>query len=237
MKMKKVLMSLVVSAVSLTGLTSCAVTKSNYVEVNKISTSPKDAEVVEYFVFKPRRSAITLGLISVDGNGFTSHQDVIKDAKKKAASLGGDFILEEKSGTETRTVVTPGYSSYQSNGNAFVNNNYGSAYQNAYGYSVGPSVSTIQLPWAVFSVWIYKPSHTGLDVNDDSIITGFNLNSDAEEAGLNIGDKIIGVDGFDIKDDGLLQHVMTIQPGDKIVCSITRDGKRMDFTITALPNK
>lgn len=52
------------------------------------------------------------------------------------------------------------------------------------------------------------------------IITGFHLQSDANSTGVEIGDRIIGIDGFDIRDESLLQHFITIQPGEKIILII-----------------
>lgn len=217
------LTSLAILILSTTGLTSCAATRSNYVEVNKILTLPTESENVEYFVFKPSRAAMALGFVNVKGNEFTRHEDIIKDGKKKAAALGGHFILQEQAGVETKTIISPGYSSFVAD-------------QTVSAYSVGPTVSTHQLPWAVFSVWVYKPAHTGIDIDDNAVITGFHLNSNAESVGLRIGDQVLGIDGFDIKDAHLPQHIMGIQPGDSVNYTVRRNGSRMDFTIIALTN-
>lgn len=221
--------------------TGCANTSSEFVTTNKVVTYPREIDSVEYCILKPKQTAICIGFISTNGNGFSDHKDVVKDAKRQAAKMGGDFILEEKSGVETETVLNPGYSSYQANGSAYLNVNqsciYGSANEQASAFSIGPSVSTYNFPWSVFSVWVYMPSHYGIDRDDNFIVRGFHLNSDAEASGMMIGDKIIGIDGFDISDGCLPQHLMEIQPGDKMVFSISREGKRKDCVITALPNQ
>jgi S1-C subfamily serine protease len=72
--------------------------------------------------------------------------------------------------------------------------------------------------------------------DENYIITGFHLDTDADSAGIMIGDKIIGVNGLDVKDERLSQHVMGIRPGDQISYTMIRDGKRMNFKATALPN-
>jgi len=223
-------------------LSGCAVMHSTYVPINKIETTRNNIESVEYLVILPKRASVKLGLLAIDGNGFAQHDDIIREAKIEAAKLGGDFILQEKAGTETRTISNPGYTTYQVNSQpqpTFLGNSgcvIGSPSYQASSCSVGPSVSIVNLPWAVFSVGVYTPSKAGLDIDEDSVIKGFNLNSDAESSGMRIGDRIIGTDGFDINDESLQRHRMTIQPGDKIVYSILRNGERMDFTITALPN-
>lgn len=236
----KISMTLLLTGISLSILSSCCIVRSDYIAVNKIATVPKEINSVEVFQIKPKRSAIGLGFIKANGNSFSSQEDLIKNAKKKAAELGGDFILVQDAGTDKETVLNPGYSSFQSNGKASLSGNaysiYGSANQNASGYSVGPSTSTYYFPWSVFSVWAYTPSNLGLNTDDEYIITGFHLNSDAESVGMMIGDKIIGIDGLDINDEGLSQHRMEIYPGDSVVFTILRDGKRRNYTLTALSN-
>ena len=219
---------------------SCSVTTASYVPLHKIMAEQKEPESVELLPFKPSRLALCVGLISTSGDCFASQDDAVKEAKKKAAALGADFIVRENSGTETLTHVDPGYSKYQSNGSAYLNGNnrsiYGSASQATSAYSVGPSVSTYNYPWAVFSAWIYRPSRSGIEFDDDYVVTRFLLQSNAEELGVKIGDKVIGMNGLDVKDDKMGQHLMGVQPGDEMVFTILRDGKRMDFKIKALEN-
>lgn len=221
-------------------LSSCAVTKSEYVPINKITLEEKTLDCVDVLLIKPRRSALCIGFIATNGNGFANHEQGVKEAKKKAALLGADFILKEKSGTETTTYVTPGHSTYQSQGSAFISGSnrsiYGSASESAYGYSQGPSVSTINFPWGIFSAWVYRPSTPGIEMDDNWTITGFTLQSHGYDVGLRYGDKVIGIDGFDINDEQLSQHLMSVFPGDEMVFSILRDSKRSDFTVIALPN-
>ncbi len=221
-------------------LASCCIVRSDYIAVNKIATAPKEINSVEFFQIQPKRAAIGLGYIKSNGNGFSSHDDLINDAKKKAAELGGDYVLVQDAGTNQETVLNPGHSSFQSNGRASLSGNaysvYGSANQNASGYSIGPSTSTYYFPWSVFSVWAYTPSNLGVNVDNECIVIAFHLNSDAESAGMMIGDKVIGVDGLDVKDDGLSQHLMEIFPDDKVVFTILRNGQRVNCTLTAMPN-
>ena len=234
------LMVISLSLLSLTLLTGCASTNANYVSINKIEAMPKQSNAIEHFVIHPKRMTFHLGNIGVDGNGFSNHEDIIKAAKKKAAEVGADFIVREDAGTETKTVVNPGYSSYQSNGSAFVSGNqysaYGSANQQATGYSVGPSITTYNFPWGVFSAWVYRPSKSGINLGYDNIVTGFHLNCDAEAAGMRVGDIVVGIDGFDINDNALVQHLMNIKPGDQCTYTVSQNGKRKDFVITTLPN-
>jgi C-terminal processing protease CtpA/Prc len=53
---------------------------------------------------------------------------------------------------------------------------------------------------------------------------------------VKIGDKIIGIDGYDVRDEGLPQHLMEIMPGNTVTVSVLRNGERNDLHITAMTN-
>ena len=220
--------------------TACTIARSDYAVINKINVTPTDLKKVEYFVIKPKRAAICIGIIHVNGTEFADSNKVIKEAVTKAASMGGDFIVKEESGNEKKTVYSPGYSTYNSNGSGYLfgssSSIVGSAKQMASGYSVGASTYIYDCPWGIYTVWVYRPSYHGFECDEDNVVKTFHLNSDAPSVGLRIGDKVIGIDNIDINEEKLAQHLMEINPSDKMVVSILREGQRMDFTITALPN-
>lgn len=224
----------------LTVLSACSNTSVSYVDMYRIETSPTEPKSVEVIYDLPSINAIHLGNIIVNGNGFTGHQDIINAAKEKAGEIGANYIFCIDSGIEKKTVVDPGYSSYQTNRSAYFTGNqnsiYGSTNHNSSGYS-GSSANTFYCPWSIFSAWISKPSKTGICLNDDHIVIGFHLNSDAELAGIKIGDKVIGIDGIDINDRALIKHFMNMQPGSKCAYTVSRNEERKIFTIITLPNE
>ncbi len=225
---------MIVPIISLVG---CASVSSSFVpEVPVVSQQKASLEEVEFLTRPPSRVALRIGVISTGGNGFADFDDLIKEAKKKAAKIGGDFILVQNSGIESDTYYSPGYTTYQSNAHASYGSRSGYGESAATGYSVGPSSNTVHRPWGVFSVWVYKPSQLGVQLDKGYIITGFHLNSDAKKAGLKIGDKLVGIDGRDINDQKTIEHSMTIQSGDKVKLSVDRDSQRIEVQITALPN-
>ena len=181
-------------------------------------------------------STAVFRIISTTGNGYAGFDHLVVEAKKKAAKIGGDFILLEDSGISTQTVYTPGHSSYNSGSNLSWGSSSGYGSSSASAYSVGPSVFNINRPWSYFSVWVYAPSQLGLRFGDDYIVSGFHLNSDAQKAGVKAGDKVVGIDGHDIFDEKIIHHIMTIYPGDKVTLSLDRCNKRMECQITALSN-
>lgn len=218
-------------------LGACARVDSMFIPDIVINTTPKtDYEKVEVFTQQPSRNALRIGKISTDGNGSADFEDLIEKAKKEAAKLGGDFILCENSGVETNTTYIAGHTSFNSNANL----NWGS--YNGYGnskttaYSTGPSVVTTKSPWSVFSIWVYAPSQLGLRMDSGNVVESFHLNSDADMAGVKVGDRLIGINGYDILDEKTVHHLMTVHPGDKVKLTLHRDGKRIEKQITALTN-
>jgi len=210
---------------------------SRFTKELHIETSPKiDSNQVEYLARQPQRAALRIGKISSSGNGFASFDDVIKKTKKEAAKLGGDFILLEDSGVDTSMVYSPGYSSYKANSYASYGTYSGYGSGTAAGYSVGPSLRTVNRPWCVFSVWVYCPSQTGIRFDNEWTVVGFHLNSDAPSNGIRIGDRLIGIDNYDISDEQLIQHMMGVHPGDQIKITTLRNSKRIEASVTALPN-
>jgi hypothetical protein len=211
-------------------LCSCSMVSTSFTsEPYAIVCIPKnELNNVEFFRSKPQKPALKIGVINAGGNGFSNFDDLIKQAKRKAQTLGGDFILAEDEGVDSQTLYLPGYSNYQANVNSF----YGSAS----GYSTGPSISTIHRPWGLFSVWVYAPSNIGIHIDDKNVISGFHLNSDAVSVGVQIGDRLLGIDGFDVQDQKLFSHIMEIMPRQKVKLTLLRDAKKIEKEITALPN-
>lgn len=217
-------------------LSACAITRASYTPEIVISAKPKaSGKKVEYLAQKPAKAALRIGLITVDGNGFADFDDLVKKAKNQAAKLGGDFIVAERSGAETKTFYSPGYSTFQANSFGSYGHHSGYGNASANGYSVGPTISTATFPWSVFSVWIYAPSQLGLRL-DQTTVADFHLKSDAQKSGVKKGDRLIGIDGRDISDSGLIKHLMTVQPGNKVKLTLVRGSKRIEREITAVAN-
>jgi hypothetical protein len=55
--------------------------------INKIETFPREVDHVEYLSVKPRRSTIGLGYVTLNGNGFSGHDDLIKEAVERQLGL------------------------------------------------------------------------------------------------------------------------------------------------------
>lgn len=212
-------------------LFSCANTTCTYFPDYVISKPKKTTEQIAFYRTPPNLASVKIGTIAIDGNGFANNDDLIISAKEKAAEQSGDYILVEDAGVNTQTIYNPGHTNY--NADASWGNSYGN-YQ-ANGYSVGPSITTVNRPWARFSVWVFAPSHLGLKT-DNLIITGFNLNSSAETSGLQIGDIILGIDDIDIQDNRLVYHMLEVQPGQTVKVSVSRNNQRVDYTVKAMPN-
>ena len=196
----------------LTVLSACSNTSISYVEMNSMKTSPIEPILVEVIYELPHINGFHLGNITVNGNGFSNNLDIINAAKKKAGEIGANYIYCTNSGIEKKIVFN----------------------QNSSGYLTSDNI--LNCPWSIFSAWISKPSKTGINLNKHHIVIGFHLNCDAELAGMEIGDKVIGIDGIDINDRALTKHFMNMQPGSKCTYIVLRNEERKFFTITTLPN-
>ncbi len=195
--------------------------------------SKADPNQICYFSKKPEKTAWKIGTISVDGNGCADFEDLLVEAKERAAKLGGDFILKEDSGVEMSTRYTPASSSFES---VTYRNQHGQKEEKANQVSVGAKIETISRPWGVFSIWVYARSQLGLRLDAQNIVQGFHLNTDAQAAGVKIGDRLIGIDGCDMQDQNAVERQMSIRPGERVKLTFQRDAQWVECFVTALPN-
>ncbi|MBU6446913.1 MAG: hypothetical protein KGQ49_05905, partial [Verrucomicrobia bacterium] len=195
---------------------SCALVDSSFRSEIVFTKEPKNEYTeVEFLTRQPSRVALRIGSISSSGNGYADFDDLVIDAKKKAARIGGDFIIQEDAGIDKSTVWIPGSSTYDSSANVSWGSSHGYGSSTAKGRSTGPSMINIAKPWSVFSVWVYASAQTGLRLNEHNGIESFHLNSDAPRAGIKVGDQVIGIDGLDVADERVIHHLMSVRPGDK----------------------
>ena len=212
---------------------SCALVKSSYTPDIVLQMEPKQAfQDVEYLGKKPSREAVCLGMITSNGNVFSGFDDLCIDVKKTAAKLGGDFILKEKDGVKENIICTPATSTYTLKSSKKEKRGEKEVIRESKGASMHSEAS----PWGVFSVWAYLPSKMGLRTDSDHCIKGFHLSSNALIAGVQIGDKLLGIDGIDIDDDRFVRHQMNVLPGETVRLSLLRDGERIERSIIALRN-
>ena len=212
---------------------SCAHVNSSYTPELAIQIEPKQDSIdVEYLGKKPSREAVRLGTVTSNGNLFSGFDDLCVDAKKQAAKLGGDFILKEISGVKEKVVYTPATSTYTSKSSKKEKGGEKEVTHE----SKGVSQHTESRPWGVFSVWAYLPSKIGLRTDSEYCVKGFLLSSSAQKAGVQKGDRLLGIDGFDIDDDHLIRHQMRVLPGETVRLSLLRDGNRIERSITAMRN-
>lgn len=219
-------------------LSGCGVNKA-YFPVTNIQREPKlKVEDVEVLTTKPSRDAISLGVIAFGGRATHSHQHLINKARKEAAKLGADFICIVKTDTEYRSYVAPGVGSFSGQG-------YGSGNWNASGSYIGPHGGTVALPRLNVIAGIYTPSKSGLHFDeeifkgnpDKYIVTRFDLNSKAEEAGMKIGDQYIGMDGIDASDrEKMAKHILELKPGQKAKYTVLREGKKHEYDVERMEN-
>lgn len=237
-------------------LTSCSHTTSSFIHEPYLRNLPPKQESPQFFYTPPTKKSFRIGLITVQGNNFSTEEHLLSEAKKIGKLNGGDFILLEKSGIETKTTYIPGQSSFQSNSysNSYnytnLNGNANPYQYSCTGYgqqqalsnsstqyqSVGPSFYTYNYPWRVFSLWVYAKARLGVFYDSNKIIYRFDINGNAEQDGLKIGDRIIGINGCDVQNQNIYESEFNIHPGDVVTCTILRNGEKFNFTIKAIEN-
>jgi S1-C subfamily serine protease len=146
---------------------------------------------------------------------------VLPTGSKKIISTGNGFADVEDLVTDAKEKATKIGGDFMTRENSGVEVN---------------GVYVMRKPWIVFSVWVYAPVQTGLRLGENNSILGFHLNSDAPQAGIRMGDILIGIDGIDMKDEKVINHLMQAHAGDKLKISVLRDSRRIDCEITALSN-
>lgn len=221
-------------------LTSCIGARTDFIPEQKITIAQKDPLNVECLQKKPARAHLCLGKIRSEGHCMNNHQDVVQQARKRAALLGADFIIVEQSGERVEAHVRPGQETTEVQQVSALaspdTKNVQMMTQQVVIHKKEPEVSYLHYPWVECSAWVYPPSRSGIDLDETHCVTGFHLNCVAEDQGMQLGDRVIGIDGIDVRDECLAQHLMEIAPGDEMVYIISREGKRMEFHVKALKN-
>lgn len=211
--------------------------ESSFASNTVVQTVPKSEYTqVELFGRQPSRAAIQIGTIRSFGNRFSHFNELSVDARKQAAALGGDFIVQEEAGVKEKSVWIPASTTYTSQASNKEGGFGKHADREVVAETQGAKMRTDSLPWGVFSVWVYLPSQTGIRSGKDHTVTGFLLSSDAQSAGVKTGDQLLGIDGIDIDDDRLSRHLMEVFPGEKMKLTLLRDAVQIQCSITALQN-
>lgn len=233
-----------VSAMILTGCVTPVVT---YIPKTNIAMRAKqNPNSIEVLTDRPVRSFMTLGVMGLGGRPLNGFQDLINEAKRKAAEVGGDFVWVVKAGTVDQHYMIPGYSTYSSDiTGTFTANQFGAngninGY--AHGFSRGPIFGTQHLANMRVVIGMYMPATLALETRFDEAtkkpyVAGFKLKSKAEMAGVKVGDELLGVDGIDGADlQALNKHMLSKRPGETVKLSVLRNGVRHDVNVELVPN-
>jgi regulator of sigma E protease len=84
--------------------------------------------------------------------------------------------------------------------------------------------------FASFYVAIGKPTIMGAE--DSRTIGGFSETSVAQQAGLEIGDTVVAIDGKPIVDFNQMRTAVALYPEKRMVLTVERAGERIDFALT-----
>ena len=85
--------------------------------------------------------------------------------------------------------------------------------------------------FAAFFLLIGKP--VPVETEQQLTIAGYTEDSAARDAGMEIGDRIISIDGREMSDFSQVQDTVMLYPGKRFAVEVERDGERRNFDVTA----
>lgn len=98
--------------------------------------------------------------------------------------------------------------------------------------AAGP-VTNILVALAIFFAFFAINGKPVVEFAEDStVVAGFAETSVAREAGVELGDKILAIDGDAVADFSALVDKVALYPGKSIVMTIDRDGTELEFPVT-----
>ncbi len=214
-------------------LISCATPKfeSSFESTYPTLVAPeKNPQLVQVLHQKPFRSVVYLGQIRIDSphSKPLSLSEFIKEAQKKAASIGADFVEIQKTDDPT-LIQTP------------LPTTPGTTVPEMY-VAINPrlSIDKMQVSAILAKAGRFCPTKLGF-LYDESflpryVIRAFDSNSRAIRAGLKIGDEVILIDSLRLDDPQLAEKSMLAKPNDEALISILRDNQQRQFTLPRIPN-
>ncbi len=190
----------------------------------------KKPEEIQVLHQKPFRSVVYLGQIRIDSphSKPLSLSQFIKEAQKKAASIGADFVEIQKTDDST-LIQNP------------VPTTPGTTVPEMY-VTINPrlSMNEMQVSAILAKAGRFCPTKLGF-LYDESylpryVIRAFDSNSRAIRAGLKIGDEVILIDSLRLDDPQLAEKSMHAKPNDEALVSVLRDNQQRQFTLPRIPN-
>jgi len=192
-------------------------------------------------------STVTAGIISAKGRNIgiinSNSQDqqsqrtaiesfIQTDAAINPGNSGGALVNVDGGLIGINTAIASTTGSYSGYGFAVPSNIVSKIVEDIIGFG------TVQRGWLgvqVGTVSYDLVKDKDLKVEDGAYVSGFaeGTKSAAEAAGIKEGDVIIKLDDHDIRTStALIEYIGRKRPGDKIIATIDRNGKKMTFPIT-----
>lgn len=221
------------SWIGLLGLiTSCTLARSHIIETPVFdiptTTSKYMSEVEFYPEVSHERAAMCIAKLTIIGNKFSTPETLTESAIRRAAQMGGDFVCLSEIG-EAKMCIPSSYEREVIGINKVSNDNvqvFVKLPENAYEWYV---------PCGIFFVYLYAPTKSGLQLDIDGIVVDF-VEEEAKLSGINIGDKIVAVNGVSFGNLDLGKHLWKTCVGDEMTYTVLRNGEEMDLKIKAFPN-
>jgi S1-C subfamily serine protease len=181
-------------------------------------------EQVEVFLSdqNPSRPHVVVGNYTVESDGDQNSERLMEIARKKAATLGADFIKIKQASARTKITKSVG-------GVAFI------------GIGLKSETDAKSIPKIVFTIGAYNKSSLGLIFDPEAlkgnrfVVSGFRSYSLAEKNGTQTGDEILELNGMLMADKRLQPIMLDAEPGSVMKLYVKRSGNSLTLDVPTAP--
>lgn len=201
-----------------------------------IVCSPKPVSGVEVRILKPDSYAICIGNVKSVGVIGTSQEEVVKDCQTQGADMGADFLLLVISGDAYGLQKNTGHNTADMTAAIALANGQDRIFGFAEKRELQPLPGSKVLPKNMislgFTAWVYLPTTTGLKINSEGVVTGFQVGSRAEAIGVRVGDELSQINGINLTNPDVLKILQQKDP--EIILGVIRNGEPLEFKVNTV---
>lgn len=184
------------------------------INVARNQSNQTDVPVYEYGIELPPRAGIPIARLGAHGNGYANKEYLLLQLGKRGSKIGADFIVAHNQQINAGPTVT------------------------SYGRYSAIS-STIQTLSIYGTAYVFAPVRLGAQWDTENVIIDLQPGMPAKSAGLEIGDRILAVNGNRTTNDPLAapRALAACKPGDRVRIEVeTENGIQRQVLVRAAGN-